>query len=130
MLVFSFCLGSQSMAEVVGFPPFKAIGSYPFRASPERVDAIRRGQSHVVVGGTPSSVVAALGEPDEVMPLYEPKHNATKVIGYTYWYVIQRRVRSGSVLERQESALRIAFSLDHKVSAIDAWTDGDRTSAR
>ena len=102
-------------------PSEKSIANYPFVASSERSAQIRNGYLQVIPGMSFKEVAAILGEPDEVRPLYEPIIKQRKVIGYTQWYVIKRRVASGSVNEMQESLVRVSFGLNHRVTKVDAW---------
>jgi hypothetical protein len=99
----------------------KEIATYPFFASPERALAIRSGFARIVAGMSPSQVASVLGEPDEVRTAYEPKIKRAKVVGYTYWYVIRRLRRDGSVVEKQEALVRVFFGLDDRVVKVDAW---------
>jgi hypothetical protein len=99
----------------------KEISAYPFFASPERALAIRNNFGRIVAGMSPSQVASVLGEPDEVRVAYEPKIKRAKVVGYTYWYVIRRLRRDGSVIEKQEALVRVFFGLDDRVAKVDAW---------
>lgn len=99
----------------------KEITTYPFAASAARATVIRENYPRVAAGMSPADVTAVLGEPDEVRPLYGPTVKAGKKIGYTYWYVIRRAVRHGSVNERQEALVRVSFGLDTRVIAVDHW---------
>ena len=108
-------------AVVAGAPPERALTSYPYIARPERALAIREGYQRVALGMAPADVAKVLGEPDEVRPLYEPRHKKGKVVGYTQWYIIKRLAASGSVSKKQESLVRVSFGLDDRVSKVDAW---------
>ena len=108
-------------ASVDGIPPIRIITTYPYIATPERAEIIRRGLANISVGMSPAEVATVLGEPDEIYPLYVPRHKHGKVIGYTQWYIIQRLAKNGSVDQKQESLLRLSFDLDDKVSKIDSW---------
>jgi|HubBroStandDraft_4_1064222.scaffolds.fasta_scaffold184105_2 hypothetical protein len=99
----------------------KEIATYPFFTSPERALAIRSSFGRIVAGMSPSQVASVLGEPDEVRTAYEPKIKRAKVVGYTYWYVIRRLRRDGSVVEKQEALVRVFFGLDDHVVKVDAW---------
>ena len=67
---------------------------------------------------TVDATVRFLGEPDEVLPLYEPKVFEPKQIGTTRWYY----VRIDSPKERTTAQL-MRLSVDHKslITAIDHW---------
>lgn len=108
-------------ASVDGIPPIRIITTYPYIATPERAEIIRRGLANISVGMSPAEVATVLGEPDEIYPLYVPRHKHGKVVGYTQWYIIQRLAKNGSVDQKQESLLRLSFDLDDKVSKIDSW---------
>lgn len=99
----------------------KEINTYPLVAAPERAAKIRDGFSLIRAGMSPAEVMALLGEPDEINPLYEPRVKNAEVIGYTHWYVIRRLAKHGSVNEKQESLVRVSYSLNDRVSRIDAW---------
>lgn len=99
----------------------KEINTYPLFATPERAAKIRNGFPRIRAGMSPAEVMAFLGEPDEIHPLYEPRVKNAVVIGYTHWYVIRKLAKHGSVNEKQESLVRVSFSLNDQVSKIDAW---------
>lgn len=99
----------------------KEIKTYPYVASVERADTIRGGYKKVVTNMSRADVKAILGEPDEILPLYEPIIINGTIIGYTYWYVIRRLSRTGSVNDKKESIVRINFNLDDRVSRVDSW---------
>lgn len=108
-------------ASVDDIPPTREIATYPFIATVERAEMIRRGLTDIDVAMSRAEVAAILGEPDEIHLLYVARHKHGKVIGYTQWYIVQRLVKNGSANEKQESLLRLTFSLDNKVSKIDSW---------
>ena len=120
-LIISALFSTFANAGVDDIPPILEISTYPFIATPERAEAIRRGLTHIDVGMSRPEIATVLGEPDEVYPLYVPRHKHGKVIGYTQWYIVQRLVKNGSANQKQESLLRLTFSLSHKVSKIDSW---------
>ena len=99
----------------------KEITSYPFLASKERSASIRGNYRRVAVSMSSSDVRVIVGDPDEILPLYEPVIKSGKLIGYTYWYVIRRLVANGSVSEKKEALVRISFNLDDRVSRVDGW---------
>jgi hypothetical protein len=99
----------------------KEITAYPFFASPERALSIRANFGRIAAGMSRSDVASVLGEPDEVRTAYEPKIKRAKIVGYTYWYVIRRLSREGSVVEKQEALVRVLFGLDDRVVRVDAW---------
>ena len=66
-------------------------------------------------------VIGILKEPDETNPTFEPKIWKPKQIGYTYWYLIQRKVKNGSVVEKDEILVRVAFDLNWVVTGVDHW---------
>lgn len=119
--IISALFSTFSNAGVDDIPPILEISTYPFIATPERAETIRRGLTNIYVGMSRPEAVAVLGEPDEVYPLYVPRHKHGKVIGYTQWYIAQRLVKNGSANQKQESLLRLTFSLSNKVSKIDSW---------
>ena len=70
---------------------------------------------------SPRQVQSLLGEPDEIRPLYEPKIWNAKQIGYTHWFLIQRRTDKGSEDAKDEKLVRISYDLNWKVLRIDHW---------
>ena len=67
---------------------------------------------------TAAATVPILGEPDEILPLYEPKVLGPKQIGTTRWYY----VRIDSPQDRTTAQL-MRLSVDHEnlITAIDHW---------
>jgi hypothetical protein len=104
----------------------REITTYPFQASQQRAATIRNGYRRITTGMSARDVKAILGDPDEVRALYEPVIRDGKLIGYTYWYVIRRLVRDGSVNEKKESLVRVSFELDDRVSRVDEWGIAER----
>ena len=96
--------------------------TYPYVASPQRETRIRAGRTRVKIGMSPDAVRSILDEPDEIRDLYSKNTiKAAKPIGYTWWYLVQRRTDDGSAEDRDEKLLRVTFSLSHKVAKVDAW---------
>ncbi len=98
---------------------------YPYHASAERKEAIIKGLSHVKVGMSIEETVRVLGEADEITPLFEPDPIWGKQIGYSYWYLVQRLVESGSVEARAEKLLVLRTDLLKKVKTVDHWGIAD-----
>ena len=94
---------------------------YPYIASPERAYKIRTQFINLWEGMNSSEVKEIMGYPDEIKDLYEPKITDAKKKGYTYWYLIQRKVEHGSVLEKDEKLVRITFDLRDRVIKVDHW---------
>jgi hypothetical protein len=94
---------------------------YPYHASKEREATIRDNWERIRESMTQDEVVGILGEPDERSRLYEPKVWGPKEIGSTYWYVIQRMQKNGSVIEKDEKLVRVAFDLKGSVIGIVQW---------
>ncbi len=99
----------------------KEIAVYPFNAPPARATIIRARYKDIRPGMRVSDVKTILGEPDEIRPLYEPKVKNARLVGHTYCYVIRRLVKNGSANERQESLVRVSFSLDGSVTKVVEW---------
>ena len=95
--------------------------TYPYVASPERKSVIENGYLKIENGMTPIQVEMILGKPDEVKPLYEPKVKKAKKIGVTYWYLIERKRDTGSVIDRAEKLVRVSFNLKNLVTNVDHW---------
>ena len=92
--------------------------SFPYVASPTRTAQIQGSLDKITVGMTVDATVRILGEPDEVLPLYEPKGLEPEQIGTTRWYY----VRIDSPEERTAAQL-MRLSADHEnlITAIDHW---------
>ena len=92
--------------------------SFPCVASPTRTAQIQGSLDKITVGMTVDATVRILGEPDEVLPLYEPKGLEPEQIGTTRWYY----VRIDSPEERTAAQL-MRLSADHEnlITAIDHW---------
>ena len=95
--------------------------SYPYFASEERRELIKNGYGKILIGDSEQTVLEKLPAPDEILELFEPKIYAPKIIGKTYWYIIQRRAVSGSLNEKDEKLVRVSFSLQGKVTNIEHW---------
>lgn len=97
--------------------------TYPYVATPEREAKILKGMEKVKVGMASSDVRNVLGEPDEVRKLYDPNINLKnrEPIGYTWWFIIERKVESGSVNEKAEKLFRVSFDLEDKITQVDSW---------
>lgn len=94
---------------------------YPYIASIERADQIKNNYKKVSVGQSQDDVKTVLGNPDQILPSYEPIMKNPGIIGETYWYIIQRLKENGSVNEKQEKLVIISFDFDGKVTEIDFW---------
>ncbi len=99
----------------------KVIQSYPFKASKSREIQILNGYKKLQVGLSTSEVEKIMGEPEEIRPLLSPNKSISKIIGFTQWYVLQRVVASGSVLEKDEKLVRVSFGLDGRLIEVDYW---------
>ncbi|MDH5218269.1 MAG: DUF3862 domain-containing protein [Gammaproteobacteria bacterium] len=94
---------------------------HPYFASPERVKTIQEGYKKIKTGMDINQVKEILGEPDEIKDLYEPKIKTSKIVGFTYWYLIQRIKSTGGQNERNEKLVRISFELNGAVIRVDRW---------
>jgi len=94
---------------------------YPYFASNERSELIINGYTKVLIGDSEEVALKKLANPDEIRELYEAKIYKPKVIGKTYWYILQRISSSGSVNEKKEKLVRITFDLQNKVTHVDHW---------
>lgn len=95
--------------------------TYPYVATPERQEQIRKGMEKVKAGMTPAEVEAVLGKTDLVHDLFNRGMKDAKPIGYTWWYIMQRRTDTGSADERAEKLVRVSFDLADKVTKVDFW---------
>jgi len=94
---------------------------YPYFASKERSELIINGYRKVLIGDSEEVVLKKLTNPDEIGKLYEPKIYKPKIIGKTYWYILQRISNSGSVNEKKEKLVRVTFDLENIVTRVDHW---------
>lgn len=104
----------------------KLITTYPYYASEKRSVQLKSKYKQIQQGMTSKQVIQLLGDPDEIRPLYEPKIWGPKQIGYTYWYVIQRKTDKGSQNDRDEKLARVSFDLDWDVMSVDHWGFDDQ----
>ncbi len=95
--------------------------SYPYIASPERTKRILTHWKTIKLKMSSHEVTQLMGTPDEDLPLYSPHSKQSKIIGKTYWYIIQRLQKSGSQMDKKEKLVRISFDLKDTVTAIDHW---------
>jgi hypothetical protein len=99
----------------------KLIKTYPYYASKLRASEIKDKYRKIQEGMTSKQVMQLLGEPDEISPLYEPKILEPKQIGYTHWYLIQRKTDKGSQNDRDEKLVRISYDLHWVVMIVNHW---------
>ena len=93
----------------------------PYRAEKDRERQIMSGYQLVTSGMTPAKVKQVLGSPDSVTLLYEPKIKNPNMIGYTYWYFIQKLKDTGSLAEKGWIGVGIRTDLNHVVSQVDTY---------
>jgi hypothetical protein len=104
----------------------KTIKAYPYFASEPRSAQIKGNYKKIEKGMTIKQVTQLLGEPDEFRHLYEPKIKNPKQIGYTHWYLIQRKTDHGSQNDKDEKLVRVSYGLDWVVMSIDHWGFDDK----
>lgn len=95
--------------------------TYPYYASKQRSDQIRENYNKIKTGLSLQKVKSIMGLPDEEKPLYEPRIYKPKQIGYSHWYLIQRKSDKGSIIEKDEKLVRVLYDLQWKVIQIDHW---------
>jgi hypothetical protein len=95
--------------------------NYPYIATEKRVELIKNQYTNIEIGNSIQEVLGILPVPDEVRDLYEPKKYKAKIIGSTYWYIMQRKAKLGSVNEKDEKLVRVSFDLNGEVTHIDKW---------
>ncbi len=69
----------------------------------------------------PSEVEVIMGTTDLVHDLFNRGMIDPKPIGYTWWYIIQRKIDTGSSAERAEKLVRVSFDFEDKVTKVDFW---------
>jgi uncharacterized protein YuzE len=94
---------------------------YPYYATAERAKTIESGYTKIKEGLSARAVVSIMGKPDEIHELNEPKIKNGKIIGFTYWYLIQRIKANSSQIEKNEKLVRVSFDLNGKVTGVDKW---------
>jgi outer membrane protein assembly factor BamE (lipoprotein component of BamABCDE complex) len=94
---------------------------YPYRAAPAREKAIKEGLRKIVVGMPKSEVLKIMGEPDEINKIYNTLDSMKNghATGYVYVYLIQRKKKLGSFVERQEILVKLRFNLNDVLSSIE-----------
>ena len=100
--------------------------SYPYFATSERSDQIKKYYKIIQIGMTPQEIKSLLGEPDETHPLYEAQILNAKQIGYTQWFLVQRRTDKGSAKDKDEKLVRVSYDLNWKVLGVDHWGFDDK----
>lgn len=119
ILLISFSLSScKEEAGAGGFPLGEMKIQYPYRASNERLAAIRRGSKEIVAGMSKNDVLEKIGEPDEINETLSKNDLKTK-IGFSFVYLEQRDKEEGSVKEKNERLVRVHFGLNDRVIRID-----------
>jgi hypothetical protein len=68
----------------------RSVGSFPYRAAPERQNQIRTGYQRLQVGATKPEVAAALGEPDYSQIGYS-KGPTPRWLGSSWAYYLSKR---------------------------------------
>jgi outer membrane protein assembly factor BamE (lipoprotein component of BamABCDE complex) len=101
-------------------PPANEI-VYPYRATPAREKEIREGMRKLVVGMPKAEVMKIMGEPDEINKIYSTLDSMDKghASGLIYVYLIQRKKKLGSFVERQEILVKLRFNLNDILTSID-----------
>lgn len=110
-----FLFAGRATSQVPGEPLV-----YPYVAAPERQAQILDGFEEIKPGMSPSDVTSFLGQPDEIRSLLDHIKNSEPV-GYTWWFIIERKAESGSVVEKAEKLVRVTFNLTDEVTHIDSW---------
>ena len=108
------CAGTETA------PPQQTL-TYPYVALPERQAQILNGMKEIRTGMLPSEVEVIMGTTDLVHDLFNRGMIDPKPIGYTWWYIIQRKTDTGSSAERAEKLVRVSFDFKDKVTRVDFW---------
>ena len=100
----------------------------PYRASDEKIELIKGSIDKLAVGDTKEKVVEILGPADEIRPMYDRGDlispnplSKPKPAGESFWYILARDSDTGSHFEKNESLVRIIFSLDGVITRINQW---------
>lgn len=94
---------------------------YPYIANSERTQKILKNWRTIKIGMKSKEVIEILDAPDEEFPLYSQQVKNSKIIGKTYWYLLQRFKENGSQIEKNEKLVRISIDLNDFVTTIDHW---------
>jgi len=105
---------------------FESMISTPYRASDEKIQLVKDSINRLSIGDNKDTVISILGLPDEVRPIYHRNDKfyvfqKPKPIGESFWYILARDKEKGSFAEKNESLLRISFTLDGIVTNVDKW---------
>jgi len=112
----------------VSSQPVRRLSTYPFTASAERAATIREGYKRATVGMSAAEITAVLGEADEIYPVYNDELHiwCSKVphhlVGYAKFFIIQRLAADASAGGREETLVRVTFTLDDRVKKVGAWS--------
>jgi len=92
---------------------------YPYVAKQERWNQIETQFLKVGLGASLEEVIALLGKPDEILPLYEPRYKRPKQLGYQYYYILRRGNRGRKDID--QAHVRVGFDTSHHVIFIDKY---------
>lgn len=95
--------------------------NYPYYASPERKLKITEGVKKLVIGMPKAEALKIIGEPDEIVKTYNTLDAMDKgePSGVSYVYLIQRKKKLGSIVERQEKLYKLRFNLNNLLTGIE-----------
>lgn len=95
--------------------------SYPYLATQKKSAQILNHWKSIQPKMSDREVIRILGEADEIVPLYEPLKKNPKLIGKTWWYILQRDIENGTQAQKNEKVVRISFDKDDRVISVDKW---------
>lgn len=121
LLAFVFSLLFSAGQDEAVKPETRVLVHYPHHAPLARARRVLENYQRVRAGMSVAEVTALLGEADEIRPLYSPSAKAGQPVGHTRWYVLRRLSENGSFRDKGEALVRVAFTLDDRVTAVDAW---------
>jgi outer membrane protein assembly factor BamE (lipoprotein component of BamABCDE complex) len=94
---------------------------YPDYVAPEqRKLQILNYWGKVQVGMNTEQVKQFLGNADEVRPVYDSYGPFSQEVGFSYWYILERREYKGSRYGK-EALVRVIFDKSNVVKKIDKW---------
>lgn len=96
--------------------------TYPYIATPERQAQVFQGVEKIKVGMSSADVRSCMGDPDEVKNSYDPNISLKNrdPIGYSWWYIIERKTESGSVTANGLKLVRASFDLNDTLTQVDS----------
>jgi hypothetical protein len=114
------------MLGCVSNPDKKGKLSYPYVASAHRKKEILDGVKRLHIGMHVDQVRKIMGNPDEINDTLKFIKGRSNRIGFSYQYLLQRKIEYGSVIERNEKLIKLMFGNDDKLQKIYDWSKPEK----